>query len=224
METTNAHLARPVLANLRQVLAVVQEILDSATTRARGFFEDREVDVDAFLFPDLVRYEAKCLFEQERYRQTGYRFTALSSNGLFLTYQANGYLYEIRVRKADEDGDLPSDNLSQTLKDFYNQPQLYLPGLSPVDVAALVSPHTLRLVVVWDVDQFYVLSELFLACPRTELGDVHFADRIAHAATAISMDSDFDDEPEELDEIDVEPLERTGTEGNDDDNEDDGTE
>jgi hypothetical protein len=212
METTNAHLARPALANLRQVLAVVQGVLDLATTRARGFFEDREVDVDTFLFPDLVRYEAKCLFQQERCREAGYRFTALSSNGLFLTYQHNGYLYEIRVRKADEDGDLPSDNLSQTLKDFYNQPQPYLTGLSPVDVAALVPPHTLRLVVVWDVDQFYVLGELFLACPRTELGDVHFAVQIEHAATAISVDGDFDDEPDELDGYEIEPLERTGTE------------
>lgn len=220
MQPTNVRLAQPVLADLRQVLAVVQEVLDTATVQVRTFFENRQAEVDTYLFAHQVRYEVKVLLEQQRYRRAGYRFVVLSQNGLFLIYQSNGLVYEIRIRKADEEGDLPTQNLSRALREFYNQPTPYFPGFSPAEVAALVSPRRLKLIVVWDVDETYTLGDIFLVCPMSESGDIYFADRIPPAATAISASSDFDDEPEELYEIDVEPFERTGTEGDDDNNDD----
>jgi hypothetical protein len=219
MERTNIPVAQNVLGKLRHIVPVIYDVLDKAITQAREFFDNRTAEVDPFLFPSLVRYEAKCLFEDPRYRSIGYQFVVLSQNGLLLIYEYDGCIYNIRVRKADEDGNLPIQNLSGTLKRFYNQPQPYLPGLSPEDISELVVPARVNLVVVWDVDYSYILSEVFLACPKSVSGDLHFADRIEHAAHAISASADFDDEPEELDEIDIEPLDSTGTENNSDETE-----
>jgi hypothetical protein len=203
--------AQDVLQKLRHVIPIIYEVLDKSITRAREFFENRTTEIDTFLFPCLVRYEAKCLFEDARYLSAGYQFFVLSQNGLLLIYEYEGKVYNIRVRKADEDGELPTQNLSQTLKHFYTQPQPYLPGLSPKDIKDLVDSGFMNLVVVWDVDSNYVLTDLFLACPKNEFGEIHFADKIEHAALSISASADFDDEAEELEEIDIERLEDTGT-------------
>lgn len=213
MKRTNTPVAQNVLDRLKHIVPVVHEVLDKAITQARVFFENRSAEVDTFLFPSLVRYEAKCLFGDPSYRSIGYQFVVLSQNGLLLIYEYDGCIYNIRVRKADEDGDLPIQNLSHKLRQFYNQPQPYLPGLSPKDINELVAPGRMNLVVVWDVDNHYILSDVFLACPKNDSGDLHFADRIEHAANAISASANFDDEPEELD-IDIEPLEGTGTDDN----------
>jgi hypothetical protein len=211
MDRTNVIAAQNVLQKLRHIVPIIHEVLDKAITQARGFFDNRTEEIDTFLFPSLVRYEAKCLFADPRYRSVSYQFVILSSNGLLLVYECEGRVYNIRVRKADEDGDLPTQNLSHTLKQFYTQPQPYLPGLSPKDINDLIDPESMNLVVVWDVDRNYVLSELFLVCPKNEFGEIHFADKIEHAALSISASADFDDEAEEIEEIDIEPLEDTGT-------------
>jgi hypothetical protein len=223
MKSTNSEVAKRVLEKLGNVAPIVRTVLDNATTAARGFFEDRESQVNSYLFPCLVRYEAKCLFEQGRYRDIGYRFVNLSQNGLLLIYEHDRCFYQIRVRKADEDGEIPTRNLSDTLRDFYNQPQPYLPSLSPDELRDTDSgTANLRLVVVWDVDDAYRLTDVSLVCPRDDTGAVHFADAIAHPVTAITADAEFDNEPEELDEIERHPLEDTGTDPQaDDDNEQD---
>ncbi len=218
MKQTNTEAAQIVLRRLGHITPTIQEVLDKAITAARSFFEKRDAEVDTFLFPDLVRYEAKCLFEDPKYKAIGYQFVVLSRNGLFLIYQYDGCTYRIRVRKADEDGEFPVNNLSRTLREFCKQPDPFpLLGLSIEEMEQFVSPELIKLFVVWDVDSNYVLTEVSLGCPNGEFGDMHFADKIPHAATTIVADRSFDDEAEELEEIDVEPLEKTGT-GEDDDN------
>jgi hypothetical protein len=212
MERTNLALAEKVLKKLEHISPVLHDVLEKAVTQARLFFEARGQKVDSSLFPCMVRYEAKLLLDSKKYRRAGYTFTVLSSNGLLVIYDYEGCLYRIRVRKADEEGDLPTDNLSKTLKDFYNQPEPYFPGFSPEEInESIISPRLLRLMIVWDVDKNFVLGDVFLACPKNDSGELHFADKIEHSATSIAATNTFDDTPEEID-IHLPRFDKTGSE------------
>ena len=115
--------------------------------------------IDSFLFPNLVRYEAKLLFETPKYKAAGYHFSSLSNNGLLLVYEHEQTIYRIRVRKADEDGHLPTQNLSETIKEFCRQPDLFLPGMEAKDWETFICPDLLSLFIVWDVDRTFGLSQ-----------------------------------------------------------------
>ncbi len=63
-----------------------------------------------------MRFEAKLLLDNPKYKAIGYEFVTLNRNGLLVIYQYLGCTYRIRIRKADEEGELPLNNLSRTLK------------------------------------------------------------------------------------------------------------
>lgn len=208
IKRTNSKLAQIVFDRLGQVPPTVNHILDEAVIVARKYFEDKEARIDNYLFPSLVRYEAKILFELPEYKSIGYEFASLSNNGLFIIYKCDSCYYKIRVRKADEDGELPVQNLSKTLKKFYQNPNPFLPTIEE-NLEKYVSPERLNLIVVWDVDKNYHLKDVHLVCPKNEYGDVYFADRIEHAATAIVGNANFDEQADDLDDIDILPLRKT---------------
>jgi hypothetical protein len=81
------------------------------------------------------------------------------------------------------------------------------------------SPELIKLFVVWDVDANFVLTETFLCCPKGITGEMYFADQIPHAVRTIVAESEFDDEAEELEGLDINPLEQTGTDADDEDHE-----
>jgi hypothetical protein len=222
MKQTNTEAAQVVLKRLAHITPTIHEVLDKATTSARLFFEKRDEEVDSCLFPDLVRYEAKCLFDSPKYKHIGYQFAALSRNGLFLIYQHEGCAYRIRFRKADEDGELPTNNLSRALKEFCKQKDPFpLLGMSIEEMERFASPELIKLFVVWDVDSNYVLTDVSLGCPNGEFGDMHFADEIPHSVTTIIAEPEFDDEAEEFD-FNLNSLEQTGTDADSDNNESNG--
>jgi len=194
--------------------------LDKAVTLARTFFENRDLEIDRSLFPDLVRFEAKLLLDNPTYKAIGYQFVTLSRNGLLVIYQYLGCTYRIRIRKADEEGELPLNNLSRTLRDYCKQRDPYprLTEMSLEEMERYESPELIKLFVVWDVDANYVLTETYLCCPKGITGEMYFADAMPHPATTIIATPDFDDEPEEID-FDATPLEQTGTDADDDDHE-----
>lgn len=169
----------------------------------------------------MVRYEAKLLLDDPKYKAAGYQFVTLSRNGLLVIYQYEGCTYRIRIRKADEEGELPLNNLSRTLADFCKQRDPYprFTGMQIEEMARYESPELIKLFVVWDVDANYVLTETPLCCPNGVTGEMYFADEIPHAATTIVAEATFDDEPIELEEIDIEPLEKTGTDEDNNDHE-----
>lgn len=211
MNPTNTKTAQIILKKLGHVPATVHEVLDKAITAARAFFEMRKLDIDTCLFPNIVRYEAKLLFDSPKYRAAGYHFSVLSNNGLLLIYEYEHTIYRIRVRKADEDGELPTQNLSKTIKEFCRQPGLPFWGVEVANWEAFVCPELVKLFIVWDVDAAFGLTQCGLACPQDEFGNMYFAHEIPHSATAISVESAFDDEAEELEEINVLPLKKTGS-------------
>ncbi|MDT7543368.1 MAG: hypothetical protein QOE33_3272 [Acidobacteriota bacterium] len=219
MIKTNEPAAQLTLARLGHVAPTLQAVLDLAITASRNFFEGRKREIDRSLFPDLVRYEAKLLLDDPKYKAIGYEFVSLSRNGLLVIYQHEGCTYRIRIRKADEEGELPMNNLSNALKDYCKQSDPYprLEGMSVEEMERYESPELIKLFVVWDVDQNYVLTETHLCCPKGIFGDMYFADEIPHAVTSIIATSDFDAESEELDDLNL-TIMKTGTAADDDAN------
>ncbi len=219
MNPTNENAAQLVLKELEDIWAVIDEVTDKAVTSARDFFEQRGEPVNTYLFPCLVRYFAKMLLDQPKYRSAGYYVVEISNNGLFLIILRYGKTRKIRILKADEEGAIPLLNLSKKKKEFFRQPNPFpsLPGMGNLEIFAM--PDSMHLVVLWNVDRNYVFTPMQLVCPNGEFGEVHFADIIPHSATRIPSSESFDEEPEELEDIDIEPLEKTGSDEN---NEDDG--
>ncbi len=74
MKKTNEPAAQITLSRLGHVTPTIQAVLDKAITASRGFFENRKLEIDRSLFPDLVRYEAKLL--RGRVKCCGKRFSA----------------------------------------------------------------------------------------------------------------------------------------------------
>jgi hypothetical protein len=216
MNPTNTRAAQIILEKLGHVPATVHEVMDKAVTLARAFFENRDLPIDPFLFPNLVRYEAKLLFETPKYRAAGYVLTVLSNNGLLLIYRPETTTYRIRVRKADEDGEFPTQNLSDGIKDFCRQPNLPMWANGEEDWEEFVCPELLKLFIIWDVNEAYGFSGCDLACTKDEFGNLAFADQIPHSVTSIQADEEFD-WPEEIEDIDFRPLKKTGSDHGDDD-------
>lgn len=213
MKVTNPQTAEIALKELEEITPILDEVTDKAITEARDFFEKRDEAINSYLFPCLVRYFAKILLDSPKYRAAGYYVVDISNNGLFIVYLLkDGKTRKVRILKSDE-GELPVRNLSRKKKEFFTQPPPLFASLPTMEnLEEYVSPELVNLVALWEVDRNYVFTGMWLTCPNGQFGDVHFADAIPHAATAITVDESFDAEPEELDDIDIEPLERTGTE------------
>ena len=69
---------------------------------------------------------------------------------------------------------------------------------------------SIKLVVVWDVDAHYVLSDAWLACYKDKVGTKHFAGEIPHSAIAVTAPDAFDDAAEELEDLEF-SIEKTGS-------------
>lgn len=210
MNPTNSQAAQFVIDTLGELPPILHEVMDKAVTESRTFFEERGEKINTSLFPNLVRYFAKRQLEDPYYKSFGYQVIELCNNGLFINYEDKGCVYRIRILKADEDGELPVHNLSEIKKDFFTQNNPVLPGMENLEPFVLTS--LLKLVIIWEVDQNYILTTFQLVCPNGERGYVHFAGDIQHSATAITMQGMFDDLVDDLDDIEITPLKKTGSE------------
>jgi hypothetical protein len=209
MNPTNSQAAQFVISALDELPYLLHKVMDEAVTESRTFFEGRGERINTSLFPNLVRYFAKQLLENAYYKSLGYQVVELCNNGLFIIYDHNDCIYQIRILKADEDGGLPVHNLSEVKKDFFKQANPVLPGME--DLTPFVLTSRLKLVIIWDVDHNYILTTFQLVCPNGERGNVHFAGDIEHSATAIKMQGTFDEMADDLDEIEITPLKKTGS-------------
>src|SRR2546428_13384869 len=121
MEITNVSDAQKILNKLQQVPPTLYDVLDKATTQSREFFDTKKQAIHSALFPSLVRYFALRLLQDPKYKDIGYRLVELSNVGLFVVYQSRGCTYGLRLREAEENGDLPVSNLSGTRQNLYTQ-------------------------------------------------------------------------------------------------------
>jgi len=178
-----------IFPKVKPLLIMVNQSLEEAIPRAKDFFETQEIDIDRYLFPNLVRFHAKSHLEtaglsiqmdEEEESETGYQFERLVNNGLSGTY--NGFRF--RILKADK-GELPIPGVSVTKKRYYNQ-QLPLQLDIPFDSECI---H-LNLVILWEVNFKYDFYQLRLACPKSggntrDSVQAYFNEPIPHAAELI---------------------------------------
>lgn len=143
-----------VVADLKAVVPIMWAALEVGTLRSREYFDGRGLDVDSFLFPNIVRFEAKLhliaagedVFETE----------ILSNNGLVMRHLE----YQLRLLKSDN-GELPTPGRSKRKQAYYSQ---QLEFFAPLVGEPL---ETVNLVVLWDVDSNWNLSCLELVYPKS---------------------------------------------------------
>jgi len=104
-----------VIYDLQWVTPQFYQALEAGAVVARGFFDERGDEVEPYHFASTVRYVAKRSLS-EAGLAVEFEVENLANNGLSLAYGP----YNIRIRKADEDG-LPVPGHSRVLQEFYQQ-------------------------------------------------------------------------------------------------------
>lgn len=143
-----------VAADLEAVVPTIWRALEVGTLRARDFFEERDLGVDSFLFPNLVRYEAKLFLVDAG--QEVFETEILSNNGLIMRHLE----YQLRLLKSDN-GELPTPGQSRRKQAYYSQQLEFFAPIADEPV------EMVNLVVLWDVDSHFNLSELTLVYPKS---------------------------------------------------------
>lgn len=188
-----------VLADLVPITPALYRTLEAAVFMAHNYFAQRERDVDLSHHANIVRYEAKVLFEEQNFPMGD-----LANNGVLLTYKN----YRIRILKADQ-GRVPCPGTTRAKQQFYRQLPLARVGDAPASVRP--PEEITNLLLIWDVTATYALADLLVACPK--YGDAdrasvetfwkellpHPAELVAPTAPGpIDADDEGDDLPLEL--------------------------
>ncbi len=202
-----------VLPRLSRLLPVIYQALESGTLDAREYFDGRREGVDPSLYPNLVRYRARCYLTGQGH-DVEFVPEELANNGLSLSYAP----YQIRILKSDH-GAVPAPGSSKVKRDFYNQRvrQLVLPF--PGGSLGVPIDEALNLVILWDVTPTYNLAGLTLVCPKgSDINrtppDVHWRVPIPHPAETtegVQGDQSSVEFDEDLD-ITLNDSEESGTE------------
>lgn len=153
-----------VLEELRRELALVYEAIEAATQVAREFFEEyRGRDLDRILAPHIVRSEVKHFLESRGQEVEEMEPEVLANNGLL--YHSGRF--SLRILKA-QDGVLPAPGPSERRQAFYDQEptQHRLLGWAAATGEEEAIGRIVNLIVVWDTDHRYELTELHLALPK----------------------------------------------------------
>lgn len=148
-----------VFRDLSGLGTTLWRILDIAADHGRQYFDSQWHDVDPSFFANLTRYQARMLLKAE-----GYDLAEIVNSGIQIQYRG----YSIKVLKSD-DGDLPVPGPSRTKQSFYQQ---VLPFKEDIDVILPPTQHR-NLIICWDTDGDYMISDLTLYSPK--FGDEHSA-------------------------------------------------
>jgi hypothetical protein len=155
--------------------------MEPSIEEARQYFEKRRFD--AYVFADLARYHAACRLEKATL-PTGIAFQRYQNNGIgFVCHES-----ELRVWKADEDGELRGPGASKARKQYFDQEFLLFPP----------NPAQARYAIVWDYDFTNGLFSLSFACPKNfdvyrpwNNPEYHFFLPLPHAATTFVPAREF---------------------------------
>lgn len=208
--STNPPDPETVLARLSSLMRLLYEAFETAVSNAKAYFDTRNKPINRWLLPALVRYEVKEFLAEHGHKaeeEEEFAQADIPNNGLLLRAAE----YQTRILKADQGG-VPAPGSSKARQDYFNQ-QLPL-GFD--NVASEGQSHY-NLVLVWDVDENYVLKGLRLAYPRSGTAnsvELHWIVDVPHPALTISRDTPSTREPAEDLAIELDEEEKeTGTEG-----------
>lgn len=195
-----------VLNELDWILPRLSRILEGSAVEALDYFTGRNETPEIGFFAHHFRYNAKRTLEglflaDLDLVDRDVSVEELPSSGLELSLGR----YKVKVLKGKE-GLLPPVGRSITKRQFFDQPTLIEIGVD--------SDSALNLVITWDVDSNYELTELRLVCPRSPRyfpynSSDHWSVILPPVVDIITVTEPFDDPVEDL------PIERqyrlTGT-------------
>jgi hypothetical protein len=172
--------------------------MEPSVEEARQYLENRRFD--GYVFADLTRYNTACRLEGATLPQ-GVTLDLRQNNSIgFVCCDS-----ELRVWKADEDGQLRGPGTSKAKKSYFDQEFLLYPP----------EPSQARFAIVWDYDFTTGLLSLSLACPKNfdvykpwDNPDCHFFLPLPHAATTIMPSPEFTDVASDGDIV-LEPNQKT---------------
>lgn len=142
-------------------LREIYQGLEHGAQKAVEYFDTEGVDVNAYLAPDLARFNAKRFLEVKA-KEVGITLEEVPNIGLRLIYAG----HEIWILK-NNDGDLPPPK-SLAKEVFYEQ---VLPLMVEDDDTRLVKPN---IVVIWGALRSYKAISLRLVCPKSkEIGEAN---------------------------------------------------
>ena len=186
-----------VMPELSSVLKVIHTAIEHGTMRASEFFDEKDVEIDRFLAPCLVRYFAKKYLESEGHEvsaetESDFNLQPLPNNGLCLQHGR----YRMRILKSDN-GDPPVPGHSISRQGFYQQ----LPLLLATSEGIEVQEEILNLIVLWEIARPYTLSSLCLVCPKNGKDtkasvEIHWQVPIQHPALTINADANTNQDTE----------------------------
>ena len=163
-----------VFDDLSEVFPVVYTALDYGVFQTRGFFENEEQEeykqINKSLAPNLVRYHAIKVLKgagQEVIEDDDlFQINQVPNNGLCIVQDK----YVIRILKSAK-GELPTPGQSESRQRFYEQYSFSFPSEER-------NNEKLNLLLLWEIDLNYNLTNLSLACPKS--GKTTIASVVAH--------------------------------------------
>lgn len=165
MKSTRVLDPQATLKDLSLLNRLVYEALDLGAQEAKGYFGEKDVEIEPHLAASIVRHEAARHIDKKISEVPGLSREPLPNCGLHVQYEA----YGIKILKSDE-GDVPSPGVSKTKQSYYQQ--------TITGWAELVGEKEFgyaNLIIVWDVSPSYLMMGLTLAHPK-DVGDYRSAE------------------------------------------------
>lgn len=165
MNKTTPPTFRQIMGFFRPFHGALRQAGEKGAAEVRSYFERRKRPIDRNLAPDLFRYGAKIYLDGAGHKAVESEYERLhqARNGLLIRC---GTL-NVRMLKLPDDGEAPAPR-SGPRQGFYRQEEML-----PFPEEHTGTLHA-NLLLLWDVDQGYNLTDLYLALPRG--GDEREAD------------------------------------------------
>jgi len=197
--------------HLDELNAVIRRSLETATERARDYFESNRLPSEQILYAALVRFHVLRELDQLS-KELGFKVVQSANLGVRIWF--NGF--DIRVWKTKEAGVLPPPGTTGRRQQFYRQETRLLP-FAEEDLELFRQAH---LAYLWTADGDLGLDELHLVCPSgvgdpMKAGFHHWCEPIPFVPSA-EAETDVRIIVEELDDLALE-LRKVENSGADDD-------
>ncbi len=202
-----------VLRDFNPICSFLWDALDFGCERANLHFEEHGIveNFDPWLHSHLARFHASRKLKLSNLNELGFEIQFLPFSGLWLRSPT----LDVRVLKVDRRADpatgLPSrriqaQNVSQTRKDYYCQPSMEFEN-DLLSLDGIFALPRVKLVVLWETNGAYQLSNMELACPKwlnttRRLVETHWWIPLDRNSTVVSPSDAIQGPPITLDDVD----------------------
>lgn len=177
-----------VLADLSPYFPTFYDAFESGSHNGRGYFEERGLNFDPWLYADLVRHWVKEALNQSALKAE-YEPQDLGNSGIQLMVKQ----WFVRIRKSLH-GEVPLPGRSRRLQRYYRQ----LPLSEEFS-------DMYNLLLLWNTTQAGDFKNLSLVYPIAA-GVAKWRVEIPHPAQVVQMTTMYQTEFDALGNLDIEPL------------------